>query len=76
MVLRIDQYNAGFKIVSLAKDEETCCDLLGDQLDFVFIENDILVLYPEKIVLVASIDIISELKKYSNYLANFKFIRG
>lgn len=67
MVLRIDQYNAGFKIVSLAKDEETCCDLLGDQLDFVFIENDILVLYPEKIVLVASIDIISELKKYSNY---------
>lgn len=67
MALKIDNYKNGFKIVSLATDEITKSDLLEDALDFISIENNLLILYPEKLILTVSIEVMIEIKTYSNY---------
>ncbi len=46
--MRIIDYNAGFRIVSLALDEETRDDLIDDGLDVLYLTEKKQILYPEE----------------------------
>lgn len=65
MSIVFDEYNHGYRIVSIALDEETKCDLLNDELDFIFVSEDSIVLYPDNIVLKANCNFyVEELHNY------------
>ena len=67
MALKFENYNEGFRIVSLAKDEQTKQDLIEDNLDFLVLERNEVILYPDEIVLQSKSNEKEELSGYSNY---------
>ncbi|MGF0019895.1 His-Xaa-Ser system radical SAM maturase HxsC [Sporofaciens sp. SGI.106] len=67
MGLKIKNYTQGFKIVSLALDENTKKDLICDNLDFIFINDKSLFLFPEDVNLEIDYELIQELSVRSNY---------
>lgn len=66
-MIKISDYSLGFKIVSLALDEEAKRDLIEDELDFLYVEDENVTLFPEEIVLNMSCSDIKWLRNRSNY---------
>lgn len=67
MNIKIENCNAGFRIVSLALDKPTKDDLLKDKLDFLYIAGNRTILFPDNIILSESEEIAAELNSYLNY---------
>lgn len=67
MLLKLDNYNLGVKVVSLALDETALRQLAFDNLPSIHIENDYLVFYPEKVKLKISKENIEKIKNCDNY---------
>lgn len=67
MLLRLDNYNLGTKIVSLALDEVALEQLQFDNLPFIHIENNCIIFEPENIKITATQDVIEKLNNCDNY---------
>ena len=49
MIVKLENYNGKYKIVSLALSQAAKEDLLKDNLDFIYISDNDIRLYPEEI---------------------------
>lgn len=67
MSISIPNYDYGFKIVSLAKDNDTKEDLLSDNVEFIFCDSDKIYLYPEGLIFTITEELYSKLGNYNNY---------
>lgn len=65
--MKIEDYKEGFRIVSIALDEQIKEDLLHDELDFLFVKDNIVMLLPDEKVMTLNEKNYSELSKTSNY---------
>ena len=64
----IENYNQGYKIVSLAMNEAVRDDLIEDCLDFLFLCNDTVELYPDRVAIAKKpSDLFEVLKAGNNY---------
>lgn len=67
MITKVEGYSGKYKIVSLAFDYMTRDDLFEDGIDFIFISENDIRLYPDDIVISEDKDIIGKLKNAHNY---------
>lgn len=67
MILKLEKYNGQHKIVSLAFDQSVKEDLLKDALDFLYIQEDTIALYPENTVISSDKKTIEKIKTAHNY---------
>ena len=67
MGIRIENYNLGYKIVSLALDECARNRLVERSLNVLYVGAESVVLLPDNIVLSVSADAITQLKDFNNY---------
>ena len=67
MSIRFEAYNKEDKVVSLAFNESVKDDLMESGLDFIFVNGDKAILYPDGIQLTNDISIINELNKWEDY---------
>lgn len=67
MVIRINGYKYGYRIVSLSLDETTKEDLLKNGLETLFVSDNNISICPENIIISQEADKIEQLKMYSNY---------
>ena len=65
--MKVEHYDKGFKIVSLAKNETVVEDLNQSELDFIYLNNGKLFLFPGNIQLIVNDATIGELNKWNNY---------
>ena len=47
MLIRIPNYNKGYRIASLSKNMDSLSDLMGNDLDVIFLSPDGIILYPD-----------------------------
>lgn len=62
-----EQYDNGFRIVSLAKDEATAIDLKNNCLDYLYLIDGKVFLFPDVLELKAGESLLEELIKGNNY---------
>lgn len=67
MKIKFENYDKGFKIVSLALCECTKEDLLRDEIDFIYVTKESIVLFPDGQVLSTDEKIIDELLGKNDY---------
>ena len=67
MSIKFDNYHGGYKVVSLAINENAKSELLKNDLEFIYFNNEKVVLYPNEQVLSNNISDINELKQYNNF---------
>ena len=67
MIVRFPEYKHGFRIISLALDENTKNDLLKDSVAFLYVDEGRMILYPEETVLAANGSTAARLRKCNNY---------
>ncbi|MDY4607363.1 MAG: His-Xaa-Ser system radical SAM maturase HxsC [Eubacterium sp.] len=67
MGIRFDNYKYDFRIASLALKEDVKVDLLENNLSVIFVDDEQIVLYPEKIVLSNNQLDLVRIKEYNNY---------
>lgn len=67
MVVRLKEYIGMYKIVSLAFNEMVKNDLEENKLDYIYITDENIILYPENKLLSSERQIISHLKQANNY---------
>lgn len=67
MEIKFLNYAGEFKIVSIALDEETKADLLDDNIDFLYVTESKLSLFPDEIELKLNIEIEAVFTKLNNY---------
>lgn len=67
MNLILDGYDENFRIVSLALNNPVKQDLIEDKLDFLFVEDDKVILYPDEKVFFQNAKKIEMLRDRSNY---------
>lgn len=66
MSLKVEDYESGYKIVSIAQDDETKADLLkNDDLELIYISEEKIVLFPENREI--KINNIEEVQSMNNY---------
>ena len=49
MIVKLENYNGKYKIVSLALSQAVKKDLLKDSLDFIYVSDNDIRLYPEDV---------------------------
>ena len=62
MIVKLENYNGKYKIVSLALSQAAKEDLLKDYLDFIYISDNDIRLYPENVVVSKDKNIIEKLR--------------
>ena len=67
MSIHFESYRKENKVISLAFDEATKNDLMGSGLDYIYVSDDEVRLYPDDIILTNSGKVISELNEWDNY---------
>lgn len=67
MMIRLSDYRGEYRILSLALNEDARTDLLQENIDFIYVSDKGVYLYPEKIVLTEQQSVILELFKSHNY---------
>lgn len=67
MIVKLENYNGEYKIVSLALNSEVRDDLLSDNIDFLYISENAIRLYPEDIVISEDEKVIAKLRNAHNY---------
>lgn len=67
MSLLLENYNLGYRIVSLALDETAKAHLLADNLELIYVENEKIVLLPDGIILSERMADISKIQRWNNY---------
>lgn len=67
MNVRLQDYKCGLRIISLALDSKTKEDLEKDEIDFLFVQDDKIFLYPDGVELVAKQEDIKLLHTCNNY---------
>ena len=67
MIVKLENYNGKYKIVSLALNSEVRDDLLSDNIDFLYISENAIRLYPEDIVISEDEKVIAKLRNAHNY---------
>lgn len=65
--MKIEDYKDGFRIVSIALDEQIKEDLLCDKLDFLLVKDNIVTLFPDEKILTLKEESYSKLFESSNY---------
>ena len=67
MIVKLENYNGKYKIVSLALSQAAKEDLLKDNLDFIYISDNDIRLYPENVVVSKDKNIIEKLRNAHDY---------
>lgn len=67
MNLKLLEQNYGYRIVSLALDDDTKKDLIEDNIDFLFVADDSIILFPDRICVSFEKDAMDILKSCSNF---------
>ncbi len=67
MRLRIKGYRGAYSVLSLALDEETRDELLGECVDILYVRHDCVVMYPEGCILTQDENISGKLLTCNNY---------
>lgn len=67
MIVKLENYNGKYKIVSLALNQAAKEDLLKDDIDFIYISDDNVKLYPEDVVISEEKNIIDRLRNAHSY---------
>ena len=67
MIVKLENYNGKYKIVSLALNPAAREDLLKDDIDFIYISDDDVRLYPEEIVISEEKNVIDKLRNAHSY---------
>lgn len=67
MIVKLENYNGKYKIVSLALSQAVKEDLLKDNLDFIYISDNDIRLYPENVVVSKDKNIIEKLRNAHDY---------
>ena len=67
MIVRLDGYSGKYRVVSIALDESTRIDLLQEKLDFIYVTENAVYLYPDNIQLTRDRLIINGLRATHNY---------
>lgn len=67
MIVKMENYSGKYKIVSLAFNEAAKKDLLKDDLDFIYISDNDIRLYPEDVLISKDKGIIDKLGTAHNY---------
>lgn len=67
MKFRLFNYNSGFRIVSLALDIDTFNDLKEDKLDYIYVCDNRITLYPDTIELYIEDDKVRVFSCFNNY---------
>ena len=67
MVMKVGDYQRDYRVVSLAFDEEVKEDLRNNELDFLYITDKAVILYPDQLILSEDPNVIELLKKAGNY---------
>lgn len=67
MILKLEKYNGENKIVSLALNQCTYNDLLKDKLDFIYVQENTIKLYPEDVIVSTNESTIEKTKNAHNY---------
>lgn len=67
MTVKIDNYHGKYRIVSLAFDQMAKDELLKNNLDFIFVSEKSIRIYPENIVISEDEKIIEQLQNAHNY---------
>jgi His-Xaa-Ser system radical SAM maturase HxsC len=67
MNLKLPEHNFGFRIVSIALDEATKSDLQDDRIDFLWMTDDSVMLFPEEEILTSNKGLIDTLRSCNNY---------
>lgn len=67
MIVKLEKYNGKYRIVSLAFDQSSKDDLLKDGIDFIYVSDDSIRIYPENILVSEDKQIIAKLHNAHNY---------
>jgi His-Xaa-Ser system radical SAM maturase HxsC len=67
MNLKLSEYNLGFRIVSIALDEAVKSDLQDDMIDFLWVTDSGIVLYPDEEIITSDSGLIASLRGCNNY---------
>lgn len=67
MIVKLENYNGKYKIVSLALNQAAREDILKDDIDFIYISDDNVRLYPEDVVISEEKNIIDRLRNAHSY---------
>ena len=67
MIIKAEGYKGRYRILSLAFNEQVKMDLLKDHLDFLFVSNEKIIIYPEKNIFSDDEEVIKKLKNAGNY---------
>ena len=67
MIFKLEKYNGTHRIVSLALDQDTFDNLLKEDLDFIYVDDNSLKLYPEDVIISTDEKIIDKIKSAHNY---------
>lgn len=67
MRTKIPSYTGDYRVVSLALDEKTKQDLIDENVDFIYVTSDDIVIYPEEGVLTDDVKIVDRLLECNNY---------
>lgn len=67
MSVLFNRYNFGFRIVSIAFDEDTKNDLLKNSLDILYVNDNNIILLPDNYLLSDDCELASKIVQYSNY---------
>ena len=90
MIVKLENYHGKYKIVSLALNQTVREELLKDEIEFVYISENDIRLYPEDVVVSKDKNIIEKLRnahdydvyelwengKFSEYYDNYFFVTG
>lgn len=67
MLIKLSNYQLGYRIVSLAKCQETIDDLLEDKIDILAIQDNTVVLLPDHVVIDCDADNLGKLLQFEDY---------
>lgn len=67
MIVKLENYNGKYKIVSLALSQAAKEDLLKEDIDFIYISDNDVRLYPEDVVISEEKNVIDKLRNAHNY---------
>ena len=67
MIVKLENYHGKYKIVSLALNQTVREDLLKNEIEFVYISENDIRLYPEDVVVSKDKDIIEKLRNAHDY---------
>ena len=67
MIIKVGEYQGRYRILSVAFDEQVKMDLLKNHLDFLFVSNDKVIIYPENHLFSDNREVIKKLHNAGNY---------